>query len=157
VTINTLTPTLSWTGGSNFSSLQINVSKSPYGAPNIVYTSAWLSAGTTSTTVSLPTWSTDYRWDVTACSGANGTGPCVTSGNAFFSTQAQVGDTINITAGPAANPNPVVSGGQTQLSISATDSLGHALGYSWSGPGTFNNTASASPQWTAPTNTTGAS
>jgi murein DD-endopeptidase MepM/ murein hydrolase activator NlpD len=31
---------------------------------------------------------TDYRWDVTACSGASGAGTCITSGNATFSTQA---------------------------------------------------------------------
>jgi hypothetical protein len=89
--ISTLTPTLTWSGGSGFSSLQINVSKSPYGSANIVYTSSTLSAGTTS--VQVPSGKlvagTDYRWDVYACSGANLTGTCVTSTtNAYFSTQA---------------------------------------------------------------------
>jgi hypothetical protein len=90
--ITTLTPQLTWSGGSNFSSLQINVSKSPFGAANIIYTSSWLSAGTTSITLPSGTLvaGTDYRWDVTACSGANGSGSCVTSNNATFSTQAAV-------------------------------------------------------------------
>jgi len=109
--LSTLTPSLIWSGGSNFSSLQINVSMSPYGGcpggPNCVFTSAWLSATTTSTTPTPALVSgTNYRWDVTACSGANGTGTCVTSGDAFFSTQA---------ATPVA-PTPVSPSGGTVLS-----------------------------------------
>ncbi len=91
--ITTLSPLLTWSGGSNFTSLQINMSKSPFGGcpggPNCVFTSAFLSAGTTSTTPTPALVAgTDYRWDVTACSGASGTGTCATSGNATFSTQA---------------------------------------------------------------------
>src|SRR5262249_54323402 len=79
--ISTLPPQLTWSGGSNFNSLQINLSKSPFGAANIIYTSSSLSAGTTSITVPSGTLAagTDYRWDVTACSGANLSGACVTS------------------------------------------------------------------------------
>lgn len=85
--INTLIPTLTWSGGSNFNSIQVNLSKSPFGAANLVYGSPWLSASASSTTVTLEA-GTSYRWDVTACSGANGGGTCVTSGDAYFSTQA---------------------------------------------------------------------
>ena len=81
------TPTLSWTGGSNFTSLQINVSKSPFGAANIVYTSAALASGTTSVVPTGLVAGTSYRWDVTACSGANLSGTCVTSSNSTFSTR----------------------------------------------------------------------
>jgi hypothetical protein len=98
--ISTLTPTLIWSGGSNFNSLQINVSKSPYGGcpggPNCVFTSAWLSAGMPA--ITLPAGAlaagTAYRWDVTACSGANGTGTCASSGDAYFSTQQINSDLI---------------------------------------------------------------
>ena len=88
-------------------------------------------------------------------SDLQGTAPAQTR-----SLQVQVNsagaDTITITAGPTAATNPVSSGGQTQLSITASDSQGHTLGYSWSSPaGTFSNATIANPVWTAPTNTTG--
>jgi hypothetical protein len=125
--VSTLTPTLSWSGGSNFSSLQINVSKSPYGGcpggPNCVFTSAWLSATTTFTTPTpaLVT-GTNYRWDVTACSGANGTGTCVTSTDAYFSTQA---------ATPV-SPTPISpSGGAVVSTLTPT--------LSWSGGSNFSS------------------
>lgn len=85
-----LSPTLTWTGGANVGSLQINVSRSPYGAANIVYTSSWLPAATTSIVTTGLVAGVGYRWDITACSGLNGAGTCSTSSNSLFSTQAAV-------------------------------------------------------------------
>ena len=69
--------------------------------------------------------------------------------------------TLTITAGPTGIPNPVASGGAVQLDVTATDSLGHALTYTWSvltcltspSDGSFNNVSSRTPIWTAPVNT----
>jgi len=73
-----------------------------------------------------------------------------------------VSDTVTITSGPSGTPNPVASAGTVNLSVVATDSVGHSLGYVWSAlcsglpsNGTFNNTSTQNPTWTAPTNTTG--
>jgi len=66
-----------------------------------------------------------------------------------------------ITAPAAATPNPVVGGALVQLSVTATDSNGDALTYTWSQmpsspAGTFGSQA-ASTTWTAPVVTTGTS
>lgn len=71
--------------------------------------------------------------------------------------------TLTITSGPAGTPEPVASGGTVQLSVTAVDSLGHALDYHWSvstcltlpSMGSFDNASSRTPIWTAPTNTLG--
>ncbi len=73
------------------------------------------------------------------------------------------GDTISIIS-VTATPAQIDSGGQTNLNVEATDSLGHALTYRWTGScappldgGAFPNGDSVkSPSWTAPVNTTGA-
>jgi hypothetical protein len=122
--ITTFTPQLTWSGGSNFSSLQINISKSPFGAANIIYTSSWLSASTTSITPTPALVAgTNYRWDVTACSGANGTGTCVTGSNATFSTQA----TPILSVTPI-NPSVATTAGSINFSVSNTG--GGTLSYS---------------------------
>jgi GH25 family lysozyme M1 (1,4-beta-N-acetylmuramidase)/surface antigen len=125
--VTTLTPQLNWSGGSNFSSLQINLSKSPFGAANIVFTSAWLSASTTSTTPTPPLVAgTNYRWDVTACSGANGTGTCTTSSNATFSTQAATSTRalgLDVNHVGSVDWSQVHSSGETFAIIKATDGL----------------------------------
>lgn len=64
---------------------------------------------------------------------------------------------------PTGTPNPTVSQGSVSLSVSASDSVNHALGYSWSAicppalgsNGNFDNPNTQTPIWTAPTNTTG--
>jgi len=38
---------------------------------------------------------------------------------------------VTITSGPTANPTTIDSGGTTNLSVTATDSLGHSINYSW--------------------------
>jgi hypothetical protein len=71
--------------------------------------------------------------------------------------------TLTITAEPTGTPNPTTSGGAVQLSVTAADSLGHALSYAWSvltcltlpSDGAFNNVSSRTPVWTAPVNTSG--
>jgi len=69
--------------------------------------------------------------------------------------------TISITSGPTASPSTIPSGGSTNLSVSASDSLGHSLTYSWSvfsssiGSGSFSNPNVQNPTWTAPQNLTG--
>jgi len=50
-------------------------------------------------------------------------------------------------------------GGTTQCSVTATDSLGHPLSYSWTassglGAGTFDHPTSLTPTWTSPANNT---
>ena len=69
---------------------------------------------------------------------------------------------LTITDGPSGSPNPVASGGTANLSVSATDSLGHDLSYAWTAfcptlpsNGSFNNAALQTPAWTAPGNATG--
>jgi hypothetical protein len=72
-------------------------------------------------------------------------------------------DYVEITDGPSGDPNPVDSGGQVQLSVTASDSLGHPVTYAWTawnsaapqaGPaGTFDDATAQNPIWTAPVNT----
>ena len=69
---------------------------------------------------------------------------------------------LSITSGPSGAPNPVASAGPVNVSVSATDSLGHALTYAWTatcptlgGNGSFDDATLPNPVWTAPANTTG--
>ena len=71
--------------------------------------------------------------------------------------------TLTITQQPSGNPNPVASGGAVNMSVAASDSQSHTLGYAWSascaaalgGNGSFANGTTATPTWTAPANLTG--
>jgi len=63
---------------------------------------------------------------------------------------------------PSGSPNPVDSGGTVDLSVTATDTLGHSLNYSWTAScptlqtnGTFDKPGLQNPTWTPPSNTTG--
>jgi len=61
---------------------------------------------------------------------------------------------LSIIAGPSGTPNPVGSGGGVACSVSAQDTLGHALTYAWTATGgAFDDATSAAPTWTAPSNT----
>ena len=66
--------------------------------------------------------------------------------------------TVTITSGPTANPPTIPSGGTTNLSVSATDSYGHSVNYSWTvnpNEGNFTpNPNTQNPTWTAPANNT---
>lgn len=66
---------------------------------------------------------------------------------------------IVVTDGPAGTPNPVSSGGLVNLGVSAQDTMGHPIGYSWSsqctglpGAGSFSNPTLRNPVWTSPVN-----
>ncbi|MGE3842763.1 MAG: hypothetical protein AB7I50_14395 [Vicinamibacterales bacterium] len=80
-------------------------------------------------------------------------------------TVNSVPDSVTITAGPTATPNPVASQGLVDLSVTAVDSLDHLLNYAWQQPtcpglsngGVLSNGATATPTWTAPLNDTGTS
>ena len=67
-------------------------------------------------------------------------------------------DTVAITSGPTANPNLITSGGTTNLSVTATDSYGHSVNYSWTvspNEGSFSpNPNTQNPTWTTPKNNT---
>ena len=71
----------------------------------------------------------------------------------------QLPHTVTITIGPTANPSTIDSGGTTNLSVTATDSLGHSINYSWTvspNEGSFSNPNTQNPTWTAPENCTDA-
>ncbi len=87
----------------------------------------------------------------------------VSASASYTQNVATLVHSVTITAGPTGNPNPVASGGTANLSVTASDSLGHGLSYQWSsacpnlgGNGTFTNEATATPTWAAPANLTGA-
>jgi len=65
---------------------------------------------------------------------------------------------VTITSGPTAAPNTLSSsGGDVNLSVTAGDSLGHAINYSWSvspNEGSFDDANKQNPTWTAPANPT---
>ena len=69
--------------------------------------------------------------------------------------------TLEITAGPEGDPNPVASEGDVQCSVTAVDSVGHPLTYAWEAEdsegnpaGSFDDSSAQNPVWTAPTNLT---
>src|SRR5262249_2252945 len=68
---------------------------------------------------------------------------------------------LTITSGPSGSPNPVTSGGTANLSVTAIDSLGLPITYTWTQAcdglpsGSFNNPGAQNPTWSAPANNTG--
>ncbi len=77
--------------------------------------------------------------------------PEVTQDLAILSQQC----VVTIVSGPEANPAIVDSSGSTLLSVSATDSSGHSISYSWTATGgSFDNANLQNPIWYAPRNTT---
>jgi hypothetical protein len=66
--------------------------------------------------------------------------------------------TVTITSGPIAVPNTLPSsGGDVNLSVTAEDSFGHAINYSWTvspNEGIFDDVTKRDPVWTAPANPT---
>ncbi|MET0487614.1 MAG: S8 family serine peptidase, partial [Candidatus Rokuibacteriota bacterium] len=71
---------------------------------------------------------------------------------------------LAITAGPSANPNPVLPGDVVNVSISASDSFGHTVTFGWTSTctggltaGTFADASQPVTTWTPPFNRTGAS
>ncbi len=163
------------TGPSQFPSLTVAVSGSGTGTVtsnqggincgtgNTGSCSTTLTNGTSVTLTANPTsldtfggWGGDYAGQGNPCS-------ITMSASRTVMATFNSAHTLTITGGPGGSPNPVASGGTATLSVSATDSLGHALTYLWSvlscpglpNTGSFNNTALQTPTWTAPANTTG--
>jgi hypothetical protein len=75
---------------------------------------------------------------------------------------ASISHTLEIISGPTASSSDVSSNETTSLSVSANDSLGHTLSYSWStscpslsSNGSFSDSSSQTPTWIAPSNMTG--
>ncbi len=68
---------------------------------------------------------------------------------------------ISFTGAPSAVPDLAAPAQTVQLSATATDELGHALGYSWTAScpalgtgGSFDSATAQNPKWTAPANAT---
>ncbi|WP_020682825.1 DUF7453 family protein [Marinobacterium rhizophilum] len=80
----------------------------------------------------------------------------------FIARLPQLPHSLEITAGPQGNPNPVPSGQEVQLSVVAEDELGHGLNYNWhsdcsawsANDGVFSDHTLQNPLWTAPDNST---
>ncbi len=73
-----------------------------------------------------------------------------------------VPQSLRFDSGPSSAPNPVVSGGSVQLSVTASDAWNRPLGFAWTSacptlgtPGSFDSPSRATPRWTAPTNQAG--
>jgi hypothetical protein len=84
---------------------------------------------------------------------------CADNQSAIMTSQYIIGDPVDIvtiTSGPDGSPNPVASEGAVNCAVTAADSLGHGLEYSWNASGgSFNNNAIRNPIWTAPVNISG--
>ncbi len=148
IVTNTLTPTLTWSGGSNFGSLQVNVSKYPYGQDNLVHTTVGYFAPGVLTEV-VPsgklTSHTNYRWDITAFSGANGTGSFVRSDNAFFSTGATSNPTLSVSPATGLTASGPAGGSFSPPSITYTLTNTGTSSLSWSATPSNTSVATVSP------------
>ncbi len=100
-----------------------------------------------------------YGACVDSVSGESNTGNNCSS--AVEVTVAEPQNTVTLTAGPSGSPNPATSGGQVNLTVNASDTLGRTLTFSWTsncdglGNGSFNSATSRTPVFTAPSNQTG--
>jgi YVTN family beta-propeller protein len=91
---------------------------------------------------------------ITQVSICTGTGMIATYDPTIGADQVTI---TSITADPLTLP---AGGGTAQCSVTASDSLGHALSYAWTassslGTGTFDDPTSPTPTWTSPANNTG--
>jgi Bacterial Ig-like domain (group 3)/Divergent InlB B-repeat domain len=150
-TIHTLTPTMTWSGGSNVNSVEVHILK--HSVPPVVVLESNFSPASTSSLV-VPSgvleWQVNYMWQVEACSGPNGpsaTGACLDNNSwTFFSTQEQF--TITVAASPSGGGT--VSGGGTfpadsTPTVTATADSGYVFG-SWTENGRLVSQNSASYQ-----------
>ena len=117
-------------------------------------------------TLQFPSWTAPenltgaaiaYEITVTvSCANA----PAVNASASFTVFVNPVGHHVTITEGPVADPNPVASGGQVDLSAAAIDSRdGHTVNYTWTAQdmagnpaGAFDDANAQNPVWTAPEN-----
>ncbi|MGE3844316.1 MAG: hypothetical protein AB7I50_22355, partial [Vicinamibacterales bacterium] len=83
----------------------------------------------------------------------------------YIQTITSVPQSITITSGPLATPNPVNASASTTLSVVVQDVLGRLLHYAWTadcpasleGEGSFADSSATVPVWTAPENGSGGS
>jgi hypothetical protein len=135
-TIHTLTPTMTWLGGSNFNSVEVHILKRS--VPPVVVLESDFSPASTSTLVvpsGILEWGVNYMWQVEACGGPNGPdgiGGCLDNDSWIdFSTQELF--TIAVVASPSGGGT--VSGGGTfpatsTPTVTATADGGYVFG-SW--------------------------
>jgi len=149
------TVTLSANPTSILAGASSTLSWSSTNAANCTAFGIWASEGAKPTSGSELVFPTQTATYSLSCTGPGGTA----TGSAVVQVTPH---TITFSAGPTGTPNPVASGGSVQLSATAVDSLGHALGYSWSascsgglGNGMLVNPTSSTPTWTAFSNNTG--
>jgi Bacterial Ig-like domain (group 3)/Divergent InlB B-repeat domain len=149
--IHTLTPTMTWTGGSYVNSVEVHILRHSV-PPVVVLESNFAPASISSLVVpaGVLQWGVDYMWQVEACSGPNGpspTGACLDNNSwTFFSTQQQF--TITVAASPSGGGT--VSGGGTFPALStptvtAAANSGYVFG-SWTENGQVVSQNSASYQ-----------
>jgi hypothetical protein len=135
-TINTLTPTMIWSGGANFNSLDVHILRNS-APPTVVYESPLLPASPS--TLALPAgvleWGGNYMWQIEACgspNGAIGAGACLDNDSLiFFSTEELFAITVAVapTGGGTANGGGTFPAGGTPTVI-ATANSGYVFG-SW--------------------------
>ena len=101
-----------------------------------------------------------YYW-VACADYQNGIPESIENNNCGFSP-VTITPIVTIVSGPSGSPNPVISGGAVNVAVSATDSHGLPLRYTWAalcpmlgGNGSFSDASAQSPTWTAPANMTG--
>jgi hypothetical protein len=122
---------MSWGLVANATNYQVNISKSPYGSANIVYTGN--TSGSSITVSPALTAGLTYRWDVTA-SGLGGS--ALPSSNLYFQTQTTTPPTTYLFSTSAGTGGTVSAGGSyaanTSRTVTATPNSGYSFS-SWSG------------------------
>ncbi len=96
--IPNLTPTLDWNSASYADTYEVNISQSPYGGANIVYTQSGITSSSHTVPSGVLVNGTQYRWDVTAVNSAGE----VTSDNAYFQTAA-ASPSVPVHVAPSSN------------------------------------------------------
>jgi len=169
-TTNTSTSVLT---GTNLPAFTLSVTKPGAGSGTVTSSPIGIScgadcsesyaSGTPVTLTASPTGGSTFDGWAGDCAGTAVTCALTMDGaKAVSATFTPPPHTLAITGGPGGSPNPVASGGAVNLSVTANDSLGHTLFYAWSvtsctgGLGSGSSiSASRTPTWTAPANTTG--
>src|SRR5262249_39556023 len=129
--------------------------------PSLVFNGSFNSSSAANTTWTAPSNTTGVQQTCTiGVVVSDGVG--LTQQASFSEIISSVTHTLAIIGGPSGTPNPVASSGPAAMTVTASDSLGHAVSYSWSAScvalssnGSFDNPSARTPTWTAPTNTTG--
>ena len=153
---NTGGTSVNWTAGKTQSWVTLSKSSGTLAAGGQDQVTVSINSGANSLAAS----GSPYSDTVTFTNTTNGNGS--QSRTASLTITSVVGHTLNIANAASGTPNPVIPRGAANLSVIATDSLGHALGYAWeascltlSSNGNFTGSATRTPTWLAPENDTG--